>query len=628
HPFDPDYGPFWEDWVGFYEYWAELRGYLLLCPFARGNQDFRGIGEADLWQAYEETQRLYNIDPDRVYVTGVSMGGTGTWHVALRHPDRFAGLAAVAGRGGNIRQLGPNVGAVPAYVVHGGADDVVPSQHSQAMAGAVRGAGGRMFLSWHPLVRHSVFPEETRNVFDWFARCTRPAAPRQIRYRTETLKYDRAYWVRVDALGEGRRTPEIQATLGEDNAISVSTVNIDAYTLTPPPELVAPGAHLTVRTNGRLSYEGPLPDEGLSLRRVPGSRDEFGRLLDGAGADAGLRKRHGLQGPISEAFTSPFLYVYGTGQDDPALAAASEAAARAARDRMEKTAHGSFPMKADADVTPEDIAHYNLILYGTAGVNGIMAQIADDLPMRLDNGRLALRGETLAAPSVGVKMIYPNPLAAGKYVVVNLGTDADVLQALAELRVYFVDYVVIGRRHRQESYQCLRDGHFDQRWQLATVPGGDVRVVTDTSWRCHENPPPGWTAPGFDDRRWPRAAAHTKGLWPDINFATHFDDRAAAIWYPEPDPVNVTRYFRRTFELPGPVEWARATVLVEDECELYVNGLRVRRIGYEEGVVTVSLRRHLQPGTNVLAVKAYEAFGDQGVVMDCVVTLREEHSPA
>jgi hypothetical protein len=225
-------------------------------------------------------------------------------------------------------------------------------------------------------------------------------------------------------------------------------------------------------------------------------------------------------------------------------------------------------------------------------------------------------------------MIYPNPLAADKYVVVNLGTDADVLRALAQLRLYFVDYIVMGRHYGQQSYQCLRDGHFDQRWQLPTVPGGDVRVVTDTSWRCHDNPPAGWTAPGFDDTGWPQAAAHTKGLWPDINFATHFDDRAVAIWYPEPDPANVTRYFRRGFELAGPVQWARATVLVEDECELYVNGLRVRRIGYEEGVTTVSLRRHLQPGTNVIAVKAYEAFGDQCVVMDCAVKLREEHSPA
>lgn len=628
HPFDPDYGPFWEEWIGFYEWWAELRGHLLLCPFARGNQDFRGIGEADLWQVYEETERLYRIDPDRVYVTGISMGGTGTWHVAARYPDRFAALAAVAGRGGNIRRLGLNLANVPAYVVHGGSDDIVPPQHSRVMTAAARAAGARAFLSWHPLAGHVLFPEENRNAFDWFAQYTRRETPREVRYRTETLKYDRCHWVRIDALGEGRRTPEIEAAVDADNVITVGTVNIDAYTLAPPPALVTPNSDITINTNGVMSYRGPMPGESVSLRRVAGSRDTFERVPDGAAGADELRKRHGLQGPICDAFTAPFLYVYGTGEEQPELAEASEEAARMARDTMQAAAHGSFPIKSDAQVTPEDIASYNLILYGSPAVNGIVSRIARELPIRLQGDRLVLRGGAVAEPSVGVKMVYPNPLAPGKYLVVNLGTDGEALRALAGLRVPFVDYVVVGRRGPGGAYQCLRDGHFDQRWQLPRIRGSDVHVITDTSWRCHRQPPTGWTAPGFNDANWPLAAAHSKGLWPDINFATHFDDRAVAIWYPEDDPDHVTRYFRRSFELPGPAKWARATVLVEDECDLYVNGLRVRRIAYEDGVTTVSLRRYLQPGRNVLAVKAYEAFGDQCVVIDCAIKLGGEDTPA
>jgi hypothetical protein len=249
------------------------------------------------------------------------------------------------------------------------------------------------------------------------------------------------------------------------------------------------------------------------------------------------------------------------------------------------------------------------------------------LPLQIRRGRLLLRDEAIAAASVGVKMIYPNPLEQSKYVVVNTGTDGDALMALAQLPARFVDYAVIGRRHPQEPYQCLRDGHFDQRWKLPAPRGGVLHVTTDTSWRCHRRPPTDWSSLGFDDADWPLAAAHSKGLWPDVNFAAHLDDRAVAIWYPEPDPAHVTRYFRRSFELPRAVKWATATVLVEDTCELYVNGRRVARIGYEDGLRRISLRRYLRPGPNVLAAKVHEVYGDQGLVLDCAIRMVEADMP-
>ena len=73
------------------------QGVIYLEPHGRGNTQYLGMGDSDVLRAIAEAKRLFSVDEDRVYLTGDSMGGWGTWNVATRHPDLFAAIAPVFG---------------------------------------------------------------------------------------------------------------------------------------------------------------------------------------------------------------------------------------------------------------------------------------------------------------------------------------------------------------------------------------------------------------------------------------------------------------------------------------------------------------------------------------------------
>lgn len=98
----------------------------------------------------DDVRQRYRVDPDRVYVTGLSMGGYGTWAMAMAYPDRFAAIAPICG-GGDPRRAA-RIRGVPAWVFHGGKDTVVPLQQSEEMVAALKAAGA-------PEVKLTVYPD-------------------------------------------------------------------------------------------------------------------------------------------------------------------------------------------------------------------------------------------------------------------------------------------------------------------------------------------------------------------------------------------------------------------------------------------------------------------------------------
>lgn len=88
----------------------------------------------------DEVSSTSPVDPSRVYVTGLSMGGYGTWALACAAPDRFAAIAPICGGGTYLAAL--QLGNVPIWTIHGDADEVVPVSESRIMVEAVRRAGG------------------------------------------------------------------------------------------------------------------------------------------------------------------------------------------------------------------------------------------------------------------------------------------------------------------------------------------------------------------------------------------------------------------------------------------------------------------------------------------------------
>ena len=94
----------------------------------------------DLQQMLEQLLKIYRVDTRRIYLTGLSMGGFGTWSWASKFPDQFAAIAPVCG-GGDI-QFADELKNTPVWAFHGEADSVVPVKRTIEMVEAVNANGG------------------------------------------------------------------------------------------------------------------------------------------------------------------------------------------------------------------------------------------------------------------------------------------------------------------------------------------------------------------------------------------------------------------------------------------------------------------------------------------------------
>jgi len=108
------------------------------------------------------------IDTDRVYLTGLSMGGFGTWNFALAYPNRFAAIAPICG-GGTLDGI-CRLKNIPVWAFHGAKDEVVKVVESERMIEALKRCGGEAQLTVYPGVGHDSWSETYANheLYKWF----------------------------------------------------------------------------------------------------------------------------------------------------------------------------------------------------------------------------------------------------------------------------------------------------------------------------------------------------------------------------------------------------------------------------------------------------------------------------
>ncbi|MBX7255405.1 MAG: dienelactone hydrolase family protein [Candidatus Hydrogenedentes bacterium] len=112
--------------------------------------------------AMEQTLKEYSIDSSRIYLTGLSMGGYGSWAYGALHNDVFAAIIPICG-GGKVSDA-PALAKVPIWAFHGGADSVVKPLASQSMVQAVKEAGGNIQYTEYPGVDHNSWDQTYRDL--------------------------------------------------------------------------------------------------------------------------------------------------------------------------------------------------------------------------------------------------------------------------------------------------------------------------------------------------------------------------------------------------------------------------------------------------------------------------------
>ncbi|MBI1788322.1 MAG: prolyl oligopeptidase family serine peptidase [Acidobacteria bacterium] len=421
---------------------------LVLHLYGRYCNANKLAGEVDLFEALADVQRRYPIDPDRIVVRGFSMGGAAAWHIAAHYPGRWAAAAPGAGFAETAEflkvfqretvqptwweqklwQLYDATGYAANFynlplVAYSGEDDQ-QKQAADIMDKALAEEGMRMTHVIGPKTGHRYHPDSKVEIdrrIDAIAARGRDPYPRSVRFTTFTLRYNRVKWARVDALGRHWERARLDADLTATGA-DVRSANVTAFTLDFGPG----GCPLDVARKPAVSIDGqtlaappPATDRSWTVR----FRKTGGKWIvaDGPGAP-GLHKRHGLQGPIDDAFLDSFVLVRPTGTPlAPGVAGwvASEQAHAIREWRREF--RGDAQVRDDTQITDADIASSNLVLWGDPGSNRILARIADRLPVRWVKDSVTVGRQSFPAATHAPILIYPNPLNPVKYVVLNSG---------------------------------------------------------------------------------------------------------------------------------------------------------------------------------------------------------------
>ena len=159
---------------------------VVVMPQCRPGRGWGGTMEQLAIRCLEQTSRQYRVDPERVYLTGLSMGGHGAWHMAARYPKAFAAVVPICGFAelktatGAAKQLAPHLADLPIWCFHGESDTNVPVSRSREMVAAIREAGGTVKYTEYRGAKHFIWDRvyADRDLWTWLFAQHRPAADR------------------------------------------------------------------------------------------------------------------------------------------------------------------------------------------------------------------------------------------------------------------------------------------------------------------------------------------------------------------------------------------------------------------------------------------------------------------
>jgi poly(3-hydroxybutyrate) depolymerase len=481
---------------------------IVAAPDGLGQVRWRWMGEQDVLDVIEDVKRNYNIDDDKIFITGLSNGGIGAYTVGLKHAWRFAAVLPLAGvtdwirhheAAGRLRPCERNVleaesaiayaaNAVNTHLrfYHGVKDPGFDVSQARLLARKLERLEAPFRYHEFGNRGHDLTNVMWRQllIMKFVERYTRQRARAEVRLVTASPRANRQGWVvldeRIDHVSPGR----VDVRVIDGAAIEVETSNAERFTLLIAKSPVQ--APLSVIVDGQPVYAGPLPARGrmtFSLALAPADGGQpLWQPWDGSAAEPGSRKTDsGPVGPFGDAMYEPQIHVYGTqvAGDVSALKQAAELGARAWV--MAKDYSGvRHPVIADSELTDELMQSHAVVLYGNAASNSVLQRIGDRLPIKVGADYLELRGEKLRGRGIGARFVCPNPEAPTQYLMVQAGVDAEAVVNGGKLPIYIGDYLVYDRNTtRRKAFMILagRDeietGFFTESWHLPRDPPPD-----------------------------------------------------------------------------------------------------------------------------------------------------------
>jgi dienelactone hydrolase len=490
---------------------------IVLHPYGRYCNANKFAGEIDTLECLTHTKKHYRIHDKSIVARGFSMGGAACWQFAVHYPCLWAAAAPGAGfaetpefldvfqkeklkpawyeeklwRLYNATDYAANLANVTTVAYSGELDR--QKQAAEVMARELKKEGIELTHVIGPKTGHTYHPDSKEEIHrriesNVTSRFRDTVWPVSLRFTTFTLRYNQCHWLTIDRLERHWERARVDAEVMLTD-FKLKTMNVVGLTISLPPGSYLP----TYRVVPHVTIDEEKQEVGLPT--TDGSVLVHFQKVDGkwkrvdSAHQAALEKRHGLQGPIDDAFMDSFVNVKPTGK--PMNAKSGEWVEKEmahAVDHWRKQFRGDAPVKNDTEITEDDIRNSNLVLWGDPSSNKLLAKIADKLPVKwgnkmvIDENRkwelqyVDLGGKAYPSDTHVPVLIYPNPLNPKKYVVLNSGFTFREYDQLNNARQVpkLPDYAVIDITTPPNSRfpgKVVRAGFFGEKWELLPDDG-------------------------------------------------------------------------------------------------------------------------------------------------------------
>lgn len=470
---------------------------IVLHPYGRYCNANKFAGEADTFEAIESVRKQYPIDPGRITVRGFSMGGAATWHMAAHHADKWAAAAPGAGFAesaiyAKVMEKDPkpawyelalhnlydatkyaaNLAHCPTIAYSGSEDK--QKQAADIMAEYMEAEGLELPHVIGDGMGHKyddLSLEIINRTLDEWAGKSKDGLPRKINFVTYTLRYNTMHWLTIDALEEHWKEARVTGEVLDGSKLRLTTNNVTALTINFPignPLLRSPGVVSIQVDQTRLKAPGIRRNGSWTLSLVLKNGTW---MTPSEESTHTLTKRHGLQGPIDDAFMDSFIFVLPSGEEsNPHLSDWVAAEAEDARVQWWRQFRGEARVKRDIHLTRADIENHHLVLWGDPSGNQILKRIQGSLPFTWNRETFSIHGQTYNTDKHLPVLIYPNPLNPKRYIVLNSGfTFSEFSGGTNSLQIpKLPDWAVLDMsvpRNKRHPGGVVDAGFFDEAWE-------------------------------------------------------------------------------------------------------------------------------------------------------------------
>ncbi len=478
---------------------------IVLHPYGRYCNANKFAGEIDTFEALEAAQKDFNIDENRIAVRGFSMGGAACWQFAVHYPDRWFAAAPGAGfsetpdflKVFQKEELNPtwyerklwhwydctdyalNLAHLPTVAYSGEQDR--QKQAADVMATALAKERIELVHIIGPATEHSYHPAakvEIDRRIDALAQFGRDRSPRHLRLVTYTLRYNRMHWLTITGLQQHWAKTQIEADIN-DVRLEVTSKNVSAFSIQfeTGRAPIMPSRKVMVQIDGeRFPVASPRSDRSWDLHFAK-TEGKWSLVPEAPQSKAiALVKSPGLQGPIDDAFLDSFIFVRPTGKASSSkLSQWSEAELARAMEHWRRHFRGEARVKNDTEITADDIASANLVLWGDPASNKFLGEIAEQLPIQWNAEKITVGDREFAGADHALIAIYPNPKNLARYVVLNSSFTFRDFAYLNNARqvAKLPDWAIVNLNTPPDSLwpgKIVDADFFDEHWQVQESP--------------------------------------------------------------------------------------------------------------------------------------------------------------